>query len=93
MEFKTAEQKLLHDYSILEEENARLEDENLRMRERVNELEKRLEDVFEQAHRLEMERDQRTDCIKDMLATAKWYGIDQPATVAFAPAIGLEAGE
>lgn len=78
MEFRTAEEKLLHDYGELEDENARLEDENNLMRNRITELEKRLEDMFEQNRRLLVERDQRTDCIKDMMAVAKFYGIDQP---------------
>ena len=83
MEFKTAEEKLLHDYDILEEENMRLHDENEMMRNRISELEKRLEDLFEQNHRLLVERDQRTDCIKDMMVVAKFYGIDQPQHVPF----------
>ena len=82
MEFKTAEEKLLHDYGALEEENARLEDENLLLQERIKDLEKRLKDVFEQAHRLEVERDHHADCVKDMLATGKFYGFDQPQNVA-----------
>lgn len=81
MEFKTAEEKLLHDYGELEDENARLEDENLRLSARACDLEKRLSDVFEQAHRLEVERDHHADCVKDMLATAKFYGFDQPQNV------------
>ena len=93
MEFKTAEQKLLHDYSILEEENARLEDENLRLKERVGELEKRLQDVFEQADRMMTERDHAADCISDMLVSAKYYGFDQPKRVTFNPVVGLEAQE
>ena len=93
MEFKTAEQKLLHDYDVLEEENAQLDCEILQLKERIGELEKRLEDVFEQAHRLEMERDHAADCVADMLASAKYYGFDQPKRVTFNPVAGLEAGE
>ena len=87
MEFKTAEQKLLHDYAALEERCAQLEYDN-------QVLEKRL-------HRAEVERDQRTDCILDMMATAKFYGIDQPQNVGgadplpegFRSEYGLATGE
>lgn len=78
MEFKTAEQKLLHDYAILEEKVAQLEYDN-------QVLEKRL-------HDMEVERDHHADCVKDMLATAKWYGFDQPQNVAFSPEVlGVKA--
>lgn len=89
MEFKTAEEKLLHDYGALEDENARLEDENARLRARVDELERRLMDMGDQAHRLLVERDQREDCVKDMLAVARYFGIDQPRHIAANPAEGL----
>ena len=89
MEFKTAEEKLLHDYGALEEENARLEDENLLLQERIKDLEKRLKDAFEQAHRLEVERDHATDCIKDMLASARFFGFEQPQAVKYNPAATL----
>ena len=93
MEFKTAEEKLLHDYGQLEEENERLFGENLQLGERVKDLEKRLEDMFEQNHRLLVERDHATDCIKDMLASAKYYGFDQPQNVKYDPAAGIKAVE
>ena len=70
MEYRTAEEKLLHDYAALEEENARLDDENLRLKERVSELEKRLDDVFEQADKNKRMADRALSCIYDMLLSA-----------------------
>jgi len=82
MEFKTCEQKALAELEGAEREIARLEDENLRLRERVDDLEKRVIDLGQQAHKLMVERDHHADCVKDMLATAKFYGFDQPQNVA-----------
>lgn len=73
MEFRTAEEKLLHDYGVLEEENARLEDENTRLRARVSELEERTADIGEQACRIMAERDQADECIRNMVAIAGLY--------------------
>jgi len=90
MEIKTCEQKVLADLEQAENEIFQLSDENLRLQERVKELEKRLQDVFDQAHRLEVERDHATDCVKDMLASAKFYGFDQPQIVNYNPVATLE---
>ena len=80
MEFTTAEQKLLHDYADLEDKVAQLEYDNQVLAKRL--------------HEMEVERDQRTDCILDMMATAKFYGIDQPQNVGRDPLPeGFRAGE
>ena len=78
MEFKTAEQKLLHDYAALEDENARLEYDNGVLGKRIAELEERVK-------RLEVERDHHADCVKDILATAAFYGFEQPTRIMFNP--------
>lgn len=85
MEFKTAEEKLLHDYSALEDENARLEYDNEVLRKRIEGYERRLEEAGEQARRLEIERDHHADCVKDMLATAAFYGFEQPTRITYNP--------
>ena len=90
MEIKTCEQKVLADLEEAERILDEMRDENLRLQERVKELEKRLQDVFDQAHRLEVERDHATDCVKDMLASARFFGFEQPHAVKFNPAATLE---
>lgn len=85
MEFKTAEEKLLHDYDLLEDENMRLCDENRLLLKRVEQLEERIADIGEQAHRLIVERDHHADCVKDMLATAAFYGFEQPTKIRYNP--------
>ena len=57
--------------------------------ERVCELEAQPGDP--QARALLVDRDQAADCVKDMLATAKWYGFEQPRHVRYDPMAGLEA--
>ena len=83
MEFKTAEEKLLHDYDVLEEENMRLHDENEMLKDRIKGLEESMASAGERARRLEAERDHHADCVKDMLATAAFYGFEQPAKIMF----------
>lgn len=85
MEFKTAEEKLLHDYAALEDENARLDYDNKVLRKRLEDYERRLEEAREQARRLEIERDHHADCVKDMLATAAFYGFEQPTKIMYNP--------
>ena len=48
MRFKTAEEKLLHDYDVLEEENMRLHDENEMLKDKIIRLETRLAAAREQ---------------------------------------------
>lgn len=89
MRFKTAEEKLLHDYDILEEENMRLHDENEALKDKVAKLERRISDCAVQAGRIAVERDHHADCVKDMLATAAFYGFEQPAKIMFNPKTGM----
>ena len=70
MEFKSAEEKLLHDYGVLEDENARLEYDNGVLQKRIETLEKRVSDLGEQAQRLIAERDQARACIDAMMGAA-----------------------
>ena len=88
MEITTCEQKVLADLEQAEHDLAQLEDENLRLRARVEDLEKRLQDAFDQAHRLEVEREHHADCVKDMLATAAFYGFKQPVRIEYNPETG-----
>ena len=83
MEFKTAEEKLLHDYDVLEEENMRLHDENAILKDRIKGLEESMASAGERARRLEAERDRNADCVKDMLATAAFYGFERPEKIMF----------
>lgn len=75
MEFKSAEEKLLHDYAVLEDENARLDFDNGVLAKRVETLEQRIADLGEQAHRLMVERDHAIDCVKDISAAIREYGL------------------
>ncbi len=88
MEFKTCEQKVLADLEQAEHDLDLIEQENAKLREEVDRLEKRVIDLGEQATRLMVERDHHADCVKDMLAMAKWYGFDQPQNVAYNPETG-----
>ena len=88
MEITTCEQKVLADLEQAEHDLAQLEDENLRLRARVEDLEKLVVDLGEQAHRQAVERDHHADCVKDMLATAAFYGFKQPGRIEYNPETG-----
>lgn len=83
MEFRTAEEKLLHDYDVLEEENMRLHDENAYLKDRIAKLEKGIADAGERAKANAAERDHHADCVKDILATAAFYGFEQPTRIEY----------
>lgn len=89
MEFRTAEEKLLHDYFALEEENARLKDENAILNGRIDYLLGRIDEYKGQAHMAEVERDHHADCVTDMLATAAFYGFEQPDRIAYNEKTGM----
>lgn len=88
MEFRTAEEKLLHDYDVLEEENMRLHDENAYLKDRIVKLEKGIAEAGKRAKAIEVERDHHADCVKDILATAAFYGFEQPTRIEYNPAAG-----